>query len=223
MPITRGVRRPGFVDGLDTEQSSYGFHRSFHATQQTSEGTEVTDEQYRGWGGQKEEIGMKATVMYGAGPWLRHQSTNCFNCRSCSSDHVRDSLHAYQLSKRGNSLRVMAEAVRWGKRGVLARCSWALTVPSLRAATSSWMVGSPRRTRSEGCDRWILSRRFAQPKKEGPRCLANAALESWLRGRAAAGDWRLGGWPPEAQLACGYGALNVLQTWAAREDLRLAT
>ena len=26
-------------------------------------------------------------------------------------------LHAYQLSKRGNSLRVMAEAVRWGKRG----------------------------------------------------------------------------------------------------------
>jgi NAD(P)-dependent dehydrogenase (short-subunit alcohol dehydrogenase family) len=31
-------------------------------------------------------------------------------------DHVKDSLHAYQLAKRGNSLRVMAEAVRWGKR-----------------------------------------------------------------------------------------------------------
>ena len=30
---------------------------------------------------------------------------------------VRDTLHAYQLSKRGNSLRVMAEAVRWGQRG----------------------------------------------------------------------------------------------------------
>jgi NAD(P)-dependent dehydrogenase (short-subunit alcohol dehydrogenase family) len=30
---------------------------------------------------------------------------------------VTDSLHAYQISKRGNSLRVMAEAVRWGKRG----------------------------------------------------------------------------------------------------------
>ena len=29
---------------------------------------------------------------------------------------VKDSLHAYQLSKRANSLRVMAEAVRWGKR-----------------------------------------------------------------------------------------------------------
>ena len=32
-------------------------------------------------------------------------------------DQVNDSLHAYQLAKRGNSLRVMAEAVRWGKRG----------------------------------------------------------------------------------------------------------
>ena len=32
-------------------------------------------------------------------------------------DHITDSLHAYQVSKRGNSLRVMAEAVRWGKRG----------------------------------------------------------------------------------------------------------
>ena len=32
-------------------------------------------------------------------------------------DQVKDSLHAYQLSKRGNSLRVMAETVRWGRRG----------------------------------------------------------------------------------------------------------
>jgi NAD(P)-dependent dehydrogenase (short-subunit alcohol dehydrogenase family) len=31
-------------------------------------------------------------------------------------DQVTDSLHAYQLAKRGNSLRVNAEAVRWGKR-----------------------------------------------------------------------------------------------------------
>ena len=30
---------------------------------------------------------------------------------------MTDPLHAYQLAKRGNSLRVMAEAVRWGKRG----------------------------------------------------------------------------------------------------------
>ncbi len=30
---------------------------------------------------------------------------------------VTDSLNAYQLAKRGNSLRVMAESLRWGKRG----------------------------------------------------------------------------------------------------------
>ena len=33
------------------------------------------------------------------------------------SAQIKDTLHAYQLSKRGNVLRVMAEAVRWGKRG----------------------------------------------------------------------------------------------------------
>jgi NAD(P)-dependent dehydrogenase (short-subunit alcohol dehydrogenase family) len=32
-------------------------------------------------------------------------------------DQVTESLHAYQLAKRGNSLRVMAEAVRWARRG----------------------------------------------------------------------------------------------------------
>ena len=31
-------------------------------------------------------------------------------------DQIVDSLHAYQIAKRGNSLRVMAEAVRWGER-----------------------------------------------------------------------------------------------------------
>ena len=34
-----------------------------------------------------------------------------------SPERVTDSLYAYQLSKRGNSLRVMAEALRWAKRG----------------------------------------------------------------------------------------------------------
>jgi NAD(P)-dependent dehydrogenase (short-subunit alcohol dehydrogenase family) len=32
-------------------------------------------------------------------------------------DRVTDPLNAYQISKRGNALRVMAEAVRWAKRG----------------------------------------------------------------------------------------------------------
>jgi NAD(P)-dependent dehydrogenase (short-subunit alcohol dehydrogenase family) len=35
---------------------------------------------------------------------------------------VTDPLHAYQLSKRGNALRVIAEAVRWGKRGARINC-----------------------------------------------------------------------------------------------------
>jgi len=32
-------------------------------------------------------------------------------------DQITDPLHAYPVSKRGNALRVMAEAVRWGRRG----------------------------------------------------------------------------------------------------------
>lgn len=35
---------------------------------------------------------------------------------------VDDSLYAYQLSKRGNALRVMAEAVKWGRRGARINC-----------------------------------------------------------------------------------------------------
>ena len=32
-------------------------------------------------------------------------------------DHIRDTLHAYQMAKRCNVKRVMAEAVKWGERG----------------------------------------------------------------------------------------------------------
>lgn len=42
---------------------------------------------------------------------------NLLNLPMLQPDQIKDSLHAYQISKRGNSLRVMAEAVRWGKRG----------------------------------------------------------------------------------------------------------
>jgi diketogulonate reductase-like aldo/keto reductase/NAD(P)-dependent dehydrogenase (short-subunit alcohol dehydrogenase family) len=35
---------------------------------------------------------------------------------------VTDSLHAYQLAKRGNALRVQAEAVRWAERGARVNC-----------------------------------------------------------------------------------------------------
>lgn len=34
-----------------------------------------------------------------------------------AADRITDTLHAYQMSKRGNGLRVKAEAVRWGERG----------------------------------------------------------------------------------------------------------
>ena len=37
-------------------------------------------------------------------------------------ENIRDTLHAYQLSKRGNEKRVMAEAVRWGARGARLNC-----------------------------------------------------------------------------------------------------
>lgn len=33
------------------------------------------------------------------------------------ADRVTDPLNAYQIAKRGNTLRVMAEAVKWGKCG----------------------------------------------------------------------------------------------------------
>lgn len=37
-------------------------------------------------------------------------------------DHIKDTLHAYQLAKRCNAKRVMAEAVKWGKRGARLNC-----------------------------------------------------------------------------------------------------
>lgn len=44
-------------------------------------------------------------------------SDELLNLEFLQPEYIRDTLHAYQLSKRGNSLRVMAEAVRWGQRG----------------------------------------------------------------------------------------------------------
>ncbi|GAB3627090.1 oxidoreductase [Pandoraea terrae] len=39
------------------------------------------------------------------------------NLQMLQLDQIKDTLHAYQLSKRGNALRVMFEAGRWGDRG----------------------------------------------------------------------------------------------------------
>lgn len=49
--------------------------------------------------------------------WHTHPLGQLLSLPMLQLDQVKDTLHAYQLSKRGNSLRVMAEAVRWGKRG----------------------------------------------------------------------------------------------------------
>ena len=51
----------------------------------------------------------------GAGVVIASQSGHRLPALTPEQDKA--SLHAYQLAKRANSLRVMAEAVRWGKRG----------------------------------------------------------------------------------------------------------
>jgi NAD(P)-dependent dehydrogenase (short-subunit alcohol dehydrogenase family) len=38
------------------------------------------------------------------------------------SDNIKDTLHAYQMSKRCNGKRVMAEAIKWGERGARLNC-----------------------------------------------------------------------------------------------------
>jgi len=52
-------------------------------------------------------------------------------------DQVKDSLHAYQISKRANSLRVMAEAVRW-ESGVRESMQSAPASSSPRSRTTNF-------------------------------------------------------------------------------------
>ena len=67
-------------------------------------------------------------------------------------DQVTDSLHAYQLSKRGNSLRVMAEAVRWGKRGARVNTiSPGIIITPLAKDELSGPRGAGYRRMIEGC------------------------------------------------------------------------
>jgi hypothetical protein len=63
-------------------------------------------------------------------------------------DQVTDPLHAYQVSKRGNSLRVMAEAVRWGKRGARARRR---ALPALVRRRMRSVTPTPCSSPSTGC------------------------------------------------------------------------
>jgi NAD(P)-dependent dehydrogenase (short-subunit alcohol dehydrogenase family) len=82
---------------------------------------------------------------------------------------IKDSLHAYQLSKRGNSLRVMAEAVRWGKRGarvntispgiiITPLANDELKGPAHARNISGWSSRHARRSRN----RWSASDGFGR-------------------------------------------------------------
>lgn len=65
---------------------------------------------------------------------------------------IKDTLHAYQLSKRGNSLRVMAEAVRWGKRGARVNTiSPGIVITPLANDELSGPRGAGYRRMIEGC------------------------------------------------------------------------
>jgi NAD(P)-dependent dehydrogenase (short-subunit alcohol dehydrogenase family) len=67
-------------------------------------------------------------------------------------DQVKDSLHAYQLSKRGNSLRVMAQAVRWGERGARVNTiSPGIIITPLANDELSGPRGAGYRRMIEGC------------------------------------------------------------------------
>lgn len=65
---------------------------------------------------------------------------------------VKDSLHAYQLSKRGNALRVMFEAVRWGERGArINTISPGIIITPLAKDELSGPRGAGYRQMIDGC------------------------------------------------------------------------
>ena len=67
-------------------------------------------------------------------------------------ERVTDPLLAYQLSKRGNSLRVMAEAVRWGRRGArLNTISPGIIITPLAKDELTGPRGAGYRRMIEGC------------------------------------------------------------------------
>jgi NAD(P)-dependent dehydrogenase (short-subunit alcohol dehydrogenase family) len=68
------------------------------------------------------------------------------------AERVTDPLLAYQLSKRGNSLRVMAEAVRWGRRGArLNTISPGIIITPLAKDELTGPRGAGYRRMIEGC------------------------------------------------------------------------
>lgn len=67
-------------------------------------------------------------------------------------DQVKDSLQAYQIAKRANALRVMAEAVRWGQRGArLNTISPGIIITPLAQDELTGPRGAGYRRMIEGC------------------------------------------------------------------------
>ena len=54
-------------------------------------------------------------------------------------ENIRDALHAYQLAKRCNEKRVMAESVKWGAKGARINSISAILVASPKMSISHWV------------------------------------------------------------------------------------
>lgn len=59
-------------------------------------------------------------------------------------ENIRDTLHAYQMAKRCNEKRVMAEAVKWGKRGARINdiAPGIIATPLLMSEKGAFITGS---------------------------------------------------------------------------------
>jgi NAD(P)-dependent dehydrogenase (short-subunit alcohol dehydrogenase family) len=80
-------------------------------------------------------------------------------------DQVKNSLQAYQISKRGNSLRAMAQAVRWGERGArIHTISPGIIMTPLANHELSGPRGAGHRRMIEGS----VAKRAGTPDEVGP-------------------------------------------------------
>ena len=129
-----------------------------------------------GWRGRRDRVTVRAPpsaahrrAEQGAGHHARVEEL--LGLPFLQPDQVTDSLHAYQIAKRGNSLRVMAEAVRWASA---ARGS----TPSAQASSS------PRWHKDEltgSCERVPAHDRVVRGGRAGTSTRAPWARFSWAR------------------------------------------